>query len=274
MQAGMLMSAVIYYFSATGNSLHVARKIGQRLGRCELVDIAGAREKQATGNEIDTVGFVFPVFYGDMPHIVRDFIRSVHIDPRSYVFAVATCGGSPIFTLYSLEKLLEKKGVRLSAGFSLTMPDNAYVYTNLVTPPEKRGPMLQASEAGLAKIIEAVGQKRGCREYSRGKVTGRAWALLLKPAIDLLFIRAYRMPKRFRSDGKCTGCGICVRVCPVDNVTMQDKKVSWGNNCTQCLACFHWCPVQAVQQGKKSAGVARYHHPDIRAGDIISARDI
>lgn len=266
------MTAVIYYFSATGNSLHVARKIGQRLGQCELIDMAGKPQEQAMGDEIDTMGFVFPVFYGDMPYIVRDFIRGIAIKPRTYLFAVATCGGSPVFTLFMLDKLLKKKGVQLNAGFSLTMPDNAYVYHDLVTPPEKREPILKASEGELSKIIEVVGQKGEHRVHGGNKLTNRVGMSLLLPLIDMIFIRAYRMPKRFRSDGKCTGCGVCVRVCPVGNVTMEDKKASWGNNCTQCLACFHWCPAQAVQQGKNSAGVARYHHPDVTAGDIISAR--
>ncbi len=266
------MTAVIYYFSATGNSLHVARKIGQRLGQCELIDVSGERKAQATANEIDIMGFVFPVFYGDMPRIVRDFIRGIAITPRTYVFAVATCGGSPVFTLFTLEKLLEKKGVRLNAGFSLTMPDNAYVYHNLVTPPDMREPILNASEGELSKIIEIVGQKGEHRVKGGNKLTNRAGMLLLLPLIDMIFIRAYRMPKRFWSDDKCTGCGTCVRICPVGNVTMENKKVSWGNNCTQCLACFHWCPRQAIQQGKKSEGIARYHHPDVNVRDIISPR--
>jgi len=33
-----------------------------------------------------------------------------------------------------------------------------------------------------------------------------------------------------------------VRVCPVNNIEMVDKKPVWQNRCESCLACINWCP--------------------------------
>ncbi|MBN1673737.1 MAG: hypothetical protein JXR37_22005 [Kiritimatiellae bacterium] len=49
----------------------------------------------------------------------------------------------------------------------------------------------------------------------------------------------------------------------------RNEKPSWLHRCEQCLACLHWCPQEAIQVGKKTVGRARYHHPDVRARDLM-----
>lgn len=47
---------------------------------------------------------------------------------------------------------------------------------------------------------------------------------------------------------KCIGCGLCVKVCPSDTISMQDDK-AWvtGDRSLQCGHCAAVCPVDAVQ---------------------------
>ncbi len=46
---------------------------------------------------------------------------------------------------------------------------------------------------------------------------------------------------------KCTGCGLCVTVCPSETITMQeDKAVVTGDRSLQCGHCAAVCPVDAV----------------------------
>jgi Fe-S-cluster-containing hydrogenase component 2 len=48
---------------------------------------------------------------------------------------------------------------------------------------------------------------------------------------------------------KCTGCGLCVSVCPVQAISiMQNKAFIDQNKCTQCLLCMDECPVYAIHQ--------------------------
>ena len=47
---------------------------------------------------------------------------------------------------------------------------------------------------------------------------------------------------------KCTGCGACLRVCPVGAITGEQKKVHQldGNQCVKCRACYEACKFDAV----------------------------
>ena len=60
------------------------------------------------------------------------------------------------------------------------------------------------------------------------------------------------MDKQFRVDDKCNQCGICGKVCPSENITMQEGKPVWNHHCEQCFACLQWCPKKAIQYGKRT----------------------
>ncbi len=77
--------------------------------------------------------------------------------------------------------------------------------------------------------------------------------------------------KRITSD--CTHCGICERVCPVNNITVYDDNVSFGDNCADCFACIHWCPEKAIRYGiLKVNSKSHYTNPAVCAADIMAQK--
>lgn len=259
------MSTTIYYFTGTGNSLHVARTIAEQLGECNIINIAKVKDNITIQDMSDTVGIVFPIFYRNMPNIVRDFVKKLRLDPAAYVFSVATYGGKQNGTFQSLDTLLVKKGMHLSAGFTLKMPGNAYIGKNFITPPEKRDILLKTSDETLKCIIENVKRREKTGfEPMPVLLSNISWYLGITYAEKI-----YRLPKKFNVTDKCNACGTCVRICPVGNIAQDGKKVTWGDHCTHCMACFHWCPKTAIQIGSKTADIARYHHPAIKVNDMI-----
>ena len=51
---------------------------------------------------------------------------------------------------------------------------------------------------------------------------------------------------------KCTGCGFCMRDCPVEAVKISKKKAIINREiCTHCGVCLKVCPEQAVEPGFK-----------------------
>lgn len=48
--------------------------------------------------------------------------------------------------------------------------------------------------------------------------------------------------------GRCTGCGLCVEVCPLNTLSMKDGKAKvTGTRSIQCGHCEAVCPVQAIR---------------------------
>ena len=46
---------------------------------------------------------------------------------------------------------------------------------------------------------------------------------------------------------RCTGCGSCIDVCPVDAISLADgKAVIDLDKCANCHACESVCPVDAI----------------------------
>jgi len=47
---------------------------------------------------------------------------------------------------------------------------------------------------------------------------------------------------------RCTGCGVCVEVCPVGAITLLDGRAHVDEAaCTGCGACLGVCPEDAIQ---------------------------
>jgi len=45
---------------------------------------------------------------------------------------------------------------------------------------------------------------------------------------------------------KCTGCGACVDVCPVNAIKIEEKKAIISDECIDCGACISQCSVEAI----------------------------
>ncbi len=53
---------------------------------------------------------------------------------------------------------------------------------------------------------------------------------------------------------KCTGCGICVDVCPVNAIRLNEYALVNAEACTGCAACVSQCPSEAIILAQKKAG--------------------
>jgi nitroreductase/Pyruvate/2-oxoacid:ferredoxin oxidoreductase delta subunit len=64
---------------------------------------------------------------------------------------------------------------------------------------------------------------------------------------------------------KCNGCGLCVKVCPSETISMQDDK-AWvtGDRSIQCGHCVAVCPVDAVRVGAIDAQSLSFNSFDLK----------
>jgi len=79
------------------------------------------------------------------------------------------------------------------------------------------------------------------------------------------------MPLTDRSitvDEKCNSCGTCVKVCPVNNIKIVDKRPEFQHRCEMCFACDEWCPSNAIHHWCRPEGV-KYHHPEVKIAEML-----
>lgn len=64
----------IFYFTGTGNSLWIARKIADSFS-ADLVSVSDYNGEEVSD---DVIGFVFPVYMGDVPWYFKRFLLSLN----------------------------------------------------------------------------------------------------------------------------------------------------------------------------------------------------
>ena len=181
-----------------------------------------------------------------------------------YVFAVAVHAGQVSATLLQLKRILGKRGIVMAAGFEVQMPSNYIPWGGPGTGEEQQ----RRFEAAKEKISRIAGYLK--RREKRPVKTGPLWQrMVFTPLYHMSFAQLSKMDRSFWVDNKCNHCGICAKVCPAHNISMQEGKPAWNHRCEQCFACLQWCPQESIQYGKKTVRYARYHHPDIQLKDVL-----
>ena len=254
------MNTKIYWFSGTGNSLAVAKALHESMVDSELIPIS--RAMKSIPEPADRIGLVFPVYGWGPPRLVERFVRKLNAAPGATIFAVVTYAGNQGDTLGILRRMLQKRGLNLAAGWGVKMPENYPPMGGAPAPEKQREINGEAAEKIVQIVSELKASPHGVVEQSLW-----LWRLLSKviyPGFRWFVPRADRW---FRADENCNGCEICAKVCPVDNIEMENGKPKWTGRCEQCFACLHWCPQEAVQY-VRSKGQPRYHHPDATLPDF------
>jgi ferredoxin len=143
----------LYYFSGTGNSLHVARELqrslsvgeesaaaaGEEAGdtaanmaaaadaeeRVELIPMLRHLHEEEVVTKSRVVGLVFPIYLSAMPFPVREFVEKLNVSSAEYLFAALTRIGTFHIADLQLRRILRRKNARLDAFFIMNMAVNS-----------------------------------------------------------------------------------------------------------------------------------------------------
>jgi ferredoxin len=256
------MNDLIYYYTGSGNSLWAARYIASCIEGCRIVHMKSAPSHP--GDDVKAIGIVFPVHMWGLPHGVVEFLKRLDVGSGRYVFACAVNAGEVAESLVQLSRILSKKGAKLSLGVSLVMPSNYIPWGGPGPEATLSALFVQAKE----KLVRFSGQINKRETNPPEKGTFKQKLLYSGIIYKLAYPHVTGMDKNFTVDNSCSSCGICERICPASNITLEDGKPGWHSHCEQCMACIQWCPEQSIQYGEKTRQYERYHHPEITAGDM------
>lgn len=251
----------IFYFTGTGNSLYVAKRFGG-----ELYSIP----KVLKGNELfyedEKIGIIFPCYGLAAPDIVREFIEKVTLK-SPYIFAILTYGnmisnGVGWFTDYA-----KKSDITIHYANSLLMVDN--YLPNFDIEEQKKKP--KHIEENLNTLIKDVSESK--KRIQKGSALDSFFTNGLQHLLKL--IPNFNSPKNFSINDKCNSCGTCTKVCPRNNISIEEElknsKPIYGDTCEFCLACINLCPQKAITLKKEKNPNSRFLNENVTIKEIIDS---
>ena len=259
------MKTILYYFSGTGNTLMLARLLAKELDGAEIINIVSCENPVETP-EADVVGILFPVYAFGLPKIMRDFVKNkLQIADNTYVFSLSNfAGAGAAAASKQLRNLLLTKRTKLNARFWVPMPSNYIPFGGAESQKKQNKRFLSAADR-ISKIVKIIDKRPENYFYKRNRIP-----LFIAKICNNLFMKSCgKDAKKFYADDKCSGDGICARVCPTNNIKMVEGFPVWGSNCEQCMACLQWCTHGSIHIRGVPEDWVRYHNPGFEAEDLI-----
>ena len=247
---------MIFYFTGTGNSQYAAQKLsaeGERI--VSVVECLRKDEYTFELSENESVGIVFPVFFGGLPIAVRQFIERLRLNTRpGYLYGVMTYGGALSGAGAMLRDVLGEAGYALDAAFAVRMPDN-YVIQFTVAPEAEEQKILRQADLDLGRIQSKIATRQ--RSFAGVSLAGRALTAAMYPR----YLNG-RKTAPFTTNDSCIGCAACANRCPSRAIEMKDGHPTWiKERCSFCMSCVR---CGAIEYGTKLTGKTRYKHPMLR----------
>ncbi len=258
----------VLYFTATGNCLYVAKRIGG-----ELYSIPKAIKEGVYEFSDEKIGLVFPIYNLSVPPYVIDFIKKAKFN-CNYLFAVMTYGMFDGASTSNLLKVAEQTGIAFSYVNIIKMVDNwipRFRMENQIKNEHKK-----QIEKHLEVIISDINTSKGFvhKDTKLDKMMSNYFLESLQHTKEqtAALEKAHGIDRLFHIEDTCTKCGTCAKVCPVNNIAVNNAKPIFDGKCISCLACTQNCPQNAIRlQGEKSK--ARFRNKNISLKEIITAND-
>ncbi len=238
------------YFSGTGNTKYCLEKfVALYDAKAEIAPLEDSHTIKRIALHKDII-FAYPIYYSNLPKIVRNFIcENSEIWRGKRIFIIATMGlfsgdGTGISA-----RLFKKYGAQILGGLHLKMPDcicdvkmlkrSSAQNTQLVAKAEERIKLAVCSLKNGTPTKNGLGFP--C--HIAGLLGQRLW----------FSGKTRRYSDKVRIDTvACIGCGKCVSVCPMKNLSLSNDKIMAGGRCTLCYRCVNQCGQKAITiLGKK-----------------------
>lgn len=233
-----------YFFSGTGNTYLVVKKMKETF---EKSGIKASMYKIEDSNpeKIDLdhiIGLGFPIAELSTYEFVWDFINALPQANGTEIFMVDTMGGFSGGIVGPVRKIVERKGYTPIGACEIVMPPNVFYIQDEKTNKRKIEKGLNKAEKYAKALLEG--------KADWGRVPVLSDAVYYTSLIGLKLTETNISQKMFtlKTDKeKCSQCRICVELCPIDNIEMDENGYPENlMNCQYCLRCTSFCPNKAI----------------------------
>lgn len=245
---------MIFYFTGTGNSEYVAKRIGSAANDTvlNLAQFLPASKTNTFSSKTPWV-IVAPIYAWRIPRVVSDWFSHAELTGNQKVYFVVTCAEDAGNAGKYAEKLCAEKNLEFMGCASIKMPTNNIAMFQTPTRSEAQKIILDA-QPDIQNVCDTIctGIKFPMEQVS---LQGKAKSQM----VNGFFYSAFVKTKDFYATDRCISCGKCEKACPLKNIYLVGGRPVWGVNCTHCMACINDCPKEAIEYGNQSKGRPRYH---------------
>jgi len=262
-----MKTVAIHYFTGTGNTAHSVKQITEQLNKAGLdsadetlrFKVTVQQVKKDVKPLIDTFDyhiFAFPVLSWAPPVIMKRYMRQMPVSKDTKTAVLAVNGsifhdgklvkGYTGQALEQAESILRHKRYDVFLTANASFPDN---WTQATNPCSKEDSVaiFPLGDAEVRQFTDDFIRER--RSLYRCGWFNRLWSYIVAFLFGLIGRRA--LGKLYIADENCTGCGLCVKQCPVRTIRMDNHKPKgrpyWGTKCEDCNRCINICPERSIQ---------------------------
>jgi Pyruvate/2-oxoacid:ferredoxin oxidoreductase delta subunit len=237
----------IHYFSGTGNTKRAVDRITEYLEKngFEVKQMVISKNKPAISENAAFNIFAFPVLSWSAPGFTKKYIRRLPAGGGAKAAVCAVCAGIPFQALQNTAAILKRKQFDVFLTGYLIYPNN---WIHMMNPPE------EADQFGIidkgdrmALDFAASFAREEHRLFKSGRIVNFITGFL---AVVFALIGSRYFGKCYIADRRCNQCGICVKACPVNTISllgMTRKQPYWNFRCQGCARCINLCPEHAIQ---------------------------
>lgn len=250
------MKIKLFYFSGTGNTKFICDLVKERfiengVKEVQLSEIKTIKDDFQLEVSDDTLlGFAYPVYDYLPPDNILKLAEKLKSNNNNPCFIFNTYTTDPMDSNMHLIDRLNKNNINTIAEAGFKSPGaSAFIYANPKSPMVKHATIYEKQlnnniEKFVKNIIEKYNtfdQKKSYIELKYNRFNSfHQW--FSKVTFGNMFYRNLKV------DNNCSLCGLCVKNCPDENLTINDSKlqISKSNNCQRCLKCVQLCKKRAI----------------------------
>lgn len=252
----------ILYFTATGNSLYVAKLLGG-----EILSIPQMIKDEIFDFKDDKIGIVFPLYSWSVNSYVEKFLRKAKFN-TNYLFAITTYGIYTSGMASHLQEIAKECGHNFSYINKIKMIDNYLLGFSMKKQIESEHK--KDIDGQIRKICEDIqnSEKFIMKETKLDKFATKQMVKNKKKKE----VSDTGIKSKIIVEDSCVQCKTCVKVCPVNNIKLSGDKFALDDKCFMCFACVQNCPVNAIHL-KGERDKSRFRNKHVSLSEIISSNN-